>query len=339
MKAIGLYQYLPIENEKSLVDVQIDVQEPKGRDLLVAVRALSVNPVDAKVRTSQGKTESQPRILGWDAAGEVVAIGENVTHYSVGDRVFYAGDITRPGSNCEYQLVDERIVGLAPKQLDYPEAAALPLTGITAWEALFERLAVSPEGKDEGKSILIIGGAGGVGSMAIQLANRVAKLNVIATASRPESIAWVSKLRAKHVINHRNALDEELNAINITQVDYILCLNNTDQHWKAMANAIAPQGRICSIVETSSPVDLGLLKTKSVAFIWEFMFSRSMFQTPDMIEQQRLLNAIASYIDRGEIITTMKQEIRPINAANLRKAHAMIEQGDTIGKIVLADWE
>jgi len=339
MKAIGLYEYLPIENEQSLVDVEIDMYVPKGRDLLVAVRALSVNPVDTKVRTSKSETELQPRILGWDAAGEVVAIGEDVVHYSVGDRVFYAGDITRPGSNSEYQLVDERIVGRAPEKLDYSEAAALPLTGITAWEALFERLAISPEGKDKGKSILIIGGAGGVGSIAIQLASHVGKLNVVATASRTESIAWVSKLGAKHVINHHNALDEELKAINILQVDYILCLNNTSQHWKAMANAIAPQGRICSIVETSSPVDLGLLKSKSVTFVWEFMFSRSMFQTPDMIEQQRLLNKIASYIDQGHIITTAKHKISPINAVNLRKAHSMLERGDTIGKVVLADWE
>ncbi len=275
---------------------------------------------------------------GWDAAGEVIAVGDQVEHYEIGDRVFYAGDITRPGSNSEYQLVDERIVGRAPRQLDYAEAAALPLTSITAWEALFDRLGISPDGDDADKSILIVGGAGGVGSIAIQLATRVAKLHVIATASRPESREWVKKLGANQVVNHRNPLDEELKAIDVPQVDYILCLNNTDQHWKAMANAVAPQGRICSIVETAEPVDLDLLKSKSATFVWEFMFTRSMYQTPDMIEQQRLLNAIAERIDQGDIVTTASNVIRPINAANLRRAHALVEQGDAVGKVVLADW-
>lgn len=338
MKAVGLYQYLPIENEQSLIDVQMDRPHPTGTDLLVKVRAISVNPVDTKVRAPNDQTETTPRVLGWDAAGEIIEVGAKVESFAVGDQVFYAGDITRPGSNSEYQLVDERIVGKMPATLNFADAAALPLTGITAWEGLFERLRVSPRGDDAGRSILIIGGAGGVGSIAVQLAKQLGKLNVIATASRPESIAWSKKLGADQVVNHRNALDAELTTIDLPQVDYILCLNNTTQHWVAMANAIAPQGRICSIVETPEPVNLDLLKSKSAAFIWEFMFTRSMYQTPDMIEQQRLLNGIADLVDNGKLVTTTNNVIRPINAHNLRKAHALVEQGNTIGKVVLADW-
>jgi zinc-binding alcohol dehydrogenase family protein len=339
MKAVGLTHYLPIENEQSLIDVSIEQPKASSRDLLVAVKAISVNPVDTKVRAPNEQVEKQPRILGWDAAGEVIAVGEDVEQYKVGDRVYYAGDITRPGSNSEYQLVDERIVGHAPKNLDFAEAAALPLTGITAWEALFERLGISKNGEDAGKSILIIGGAGGVGSIAIQLAHKVAKLKVIATASRKETVDWSKKMGADFIVNHRNAIDEELKAINRPQIDFILCLNSTTQHWTAMANAIAPQGGICSIVETAKPVGLDLLKSKSVSFSWEFMFTRSMYQTPDMIEQQHLLNTITNYLDKGELVTTMNQLFRPINAANLRKVHALVEQGNSIGKFVLADWE
>ena len=339
MKAVGLYQYLPIENEQSLVDIQIEQPQPTGKDLLVHVQAIAVNPVDYKVRAPKDDVEITPRILGWDAAGEVMAVGSEVEHFAVGDQVFYAGDITRPGSNSEYQLVDERIVGKKPTSLTFAEAAALPLTSITAWEALFERLSISPGGNDAGKSILIIGGAGGVGSIAIQLAKQLSKLTVIATASSPKSIAWVKKLGADRVVNHRNALDEELTAIGMPEIDYILCLNSTAQHWSAMANAIGPQGRICSIVETPDPVNLDMLKSKSATFVWEFMFTRSMYQTPDMIEQQRLLASIAKLIDEGQLVTTVNEVIRPINAKNLRKAHAMVEQGNTIGKVVLADWE
>ncbi|GJL56450.1 MAG: NADPH:quinone reductase [Nitrospirales bacterium] len=338
MKAVGLYRYLPIENEQSLVDVQIDQPLPTGRDLQVQVQAISVNPVDYKVRAPRDEIEATPRILGWDAAGEVTAVGSKVKHFAVGDQVYYAGDITRPGSNSEYQLVDERIVAKKPTSLAFPEAAALPLTSITAWEGLFERLGISSRGENAGQSILIIGGAGGVGSIAIQLAKQLAKLNVIATASRLESITWVKKLGADQVVNHRNALDQELSAISIQQVDYIFCLNDTMQHWPAMTNAIAPQGRICSIVETPEPVDLDLLKSKSATFVWEFMFTRSMYQTPDMIEQQRLLTSIATLIDDGLLVTTLNEVIRPINANNLRKAHAMLEQGRSTGKVVLADW-
>ncbi len=337
MKAIGLYKYLPIEDKNSLQDLNLEKPEVSGHDLLVEVKAISVNPVDTKVRAPKDKVEIEPKILGWDASGIVVAIGSEVEHYSVGEKVYYAGDITRQGSNSEFQIIDERIVGKKPESLSFAEAAALPLTSITAWEALFNRLGIYQQGDDAGKSILIIGGAGGVGSIAIQLARKVAKLNVIATASRDESRDWCLKLGANTVINHRNALDKELATVGIPHVDYIFCLNNTDQHWSAMAEAIKPQGKICSIVEATT-VDLGLLKSKSVSFVWEFMFTRSMYQTPDMIEQQRLLNTIADLVNEGELVTTIGKLIQPINAENLRKAHAMIEQGNAIGKIVLADW-
>jgi zinc-binding alcohol dehydrogenase family protein len=339
MKAVGLYRYLPIDDEQSLVDVDIDKPVAIGKDLLVAVKAIAVNPVDTKLRAPKDQVEQSPRILGWDAAGDVVAVGNQVQHYKVGDQVYYAGDITRPGSYSEYQLVDERLVGHMPVSSDYVKAAAIPLTGITAWEALFDRLGLSSAGNDIGKTILIIGAAGGVGSIAIQLASKVAKLKVIATASRDESRKWCLKLGADSVINHHLSLTQELATQHIKQVDYILCLNNTDQHWKAMVEIIEPQGGICSIVETSAPVELNDLKSKSATFSWEFMFTRSMYKTSDMIEQQNLLNAIAELINKDQLVTTVNRVMKPINAENLRKAHAMIEQGSAIGKTVLADWE
>lgn len=338
MKAVGLYEYLPIEENNSLLDIDVPKPEVSGRDLLVAVKAISVNPVDTKVRAPKDRVETAPRILGWDAAGEVIAVGSEVKNFAVGDEVFYAGDITRAGSNSEYHLVDERIVGKKPHTLSFPEAAALPLTTITAWEVLFDRLEISPKGKEAGKSILIIGGAGGVGSIAIQLASRLAKLYVIATASRDESRDWCLSLGADQVVDHRNPIDQELSGVGISSVDYIFCLNSTGHHWPAMAEAIKPQGRICSIVETSD-VDLNLLKSKSATFVWEFMFTRSMYQTPDMIKQQELLDKISNLVDQGELNTTVTKTIRPINAENIRKAHALIEQGHTMGKVVLTDWD
>ena len=341
MKAVGLHQYLPIDKEEALVDLNIDRPEPGPRDLLVAVKAIAVNPVDTKVRAPKENPiiETTPKILGWDAAGEVVAVGSDVEHYKVGDRVFYAGDITRAGCNSEYQLVDERIVGNMPRTQDFPASAALPLTSLTAWEALFERLGISPTGDDAGKSILIIGGAGGVGSIAIQLARNLGNLKVIATASRTKSSMWIKQMGAQHVVNHRNPVDEELKDIGIDAVDFILCLNNTDQHFPAMANAIKPQGKICTIVENAAPLEIGLLKAKSATFVWEFMFTRSMFKTEDMVRQQEILNRIAELIDQEELITTVGDTIEPINAANLRLAHQQLEGGRTIGKIVLAGWE
>jgi zinc-binding alcohol dehydrogenase family protein len=338
MKAVGIRQYLPISDEASLLDLDIPKPSARGRDLLVAVEAIAVNPVDTKVRAPKDKVEDPPRILGWDAAGVVEAVGPDVTLFSPGDEVFYAGSITRPGSNSEFQIVDERIVGLKPSTKTFAEAAALPLTSITAWEALFDRFEVSTDGEDAGKKLLIIGGAGGVGSIAIQLAKQVAGLEVIATASRDESTKWCLELGAHHVVNHRESIPGQLRALGIDAVEYVLCLNSTDQHWAAMAECVAPQGHICSIVETAAPVDLGVLMRKSASFSWELMFTRPMFGTPDMIEQHQLLNEISTLVDSGRIRTTVTDVLRPISAANLRAAHARIEGGRTVGKIVLEGW-
>lgn len=337
MKAIALTHYLPINNPQSLQDVELPMPELQARDLLVRVSAIAVNPVDTKVRKPKDKVEPVPKVLGWDATGEVVDVGAQVTKFKVGDMVYYSGDITRQGCNAEYQAIDERIVAQRPSTLSSEQAAALPLTAITAWEALFDRLGIAEEAsKNQAKSLLIIGGAGGVGSIAIQLAKVVAGLQVIATASRPETAAWVKSLGADVVVNHHNLLTE-MTALNI-QPDYILCNNDTDGYFETMAKLIKPQGKICSIVETTQPINLDLLKTKSATFVWEFMFTRSMFQTQDMAMQGEILAKIVQLIDNGSIKTTLNQVLSPINAENLRKAHAQIEAGNTIGKIVLSGW-
>ncbi|MFC5652484.1 zinc-binding alcohol dehydrogenase family protein [Paenibacillus solisilvae] len=339
MKAIGLHRYLPIDHSESLLDVELEIPAAQGRDLLVEVKAISVNPVDVKVRAPKERTEQSPRVLGWDAAGIVTSVGEGVTLFQPGDEVYYAGSITRPGGNSQYHLVDERIAGKKPKTLDFAEAAALPLTTITAWESLFDRLGVPHSAEqNSGRSILIIGAAGGVGSIALQLAH-AAGLTVIGTASRPASSEWAKQLGAAHIINHHEPFAPQLKAIGHANVEYILCLNQTAQHWENMAEAIAPQGKICSIVETSEPLNLTLLKNKSASFAWEFMFTRSMYETADMAEQHLLLDQLADRIDAGKLRTTITHRLSPINAATLRKAHAMIETGSTIGKIVLENWE
>ncbi|HLZ62367.1 MAG TPA: zinc-binding alcohol dehydrogenase family protein [Ktedonosporobacter sp.] len=335
MKAIGLYRYLPIDEPESLIDLEVEKPAPTGHDLLVNVKAISVNPVDVKRRAPKAQTEKMARILGWDAAGVVEAVGPECTLFKPGDAVYYAGDITRPGSNSEYHLVDERIVGRKPTRLDFAGAAALPLTTLTAWEALFDRLGISQEPEqNRGKSIMIIGAAGGVGSIATQLAG-IAGLTVIGTASRPESIQWAKDHGADYVISHREPFATQLKQIGFETVNYILCLNSTARHWNEMVEVITPQGKICSIVELEGPVDLSELQRKSVTFVWEFMFTRSMYQTTDMTEQHRLLNAVADLVDAGKIQTTLTRSFAPITAANLRKAHALVEQGDMIGKVVL----
>ncbi|MDR5757263.1 zinc-binding alcohol dehydrogenase family protein [Caballeronia sp. LZ035] len=335
MKAIGLTRYLPISDPQSLVDIELEQPTPTGRDLLVKIEAIAVNPVDTKVRAPKDKVESAPRVLGWDAAGVVAAVGPEATLFKVGDPVYYAGDITRPGANSEFHLIDERIVGAKPASLDFSCAAALPLTTITAWEALFDRLGVSAEGKDAGKSVLIVGGAGGVGSIGIQLARRVAKLKVIATASRPESAKWAQELGADHIVDHFGDIPAQMKQIGFPQVDYVLIFNDTDKHFPAAAEVVKPQGGICTIVENARPLPVELLKAKSAAFHWEFMFTRAMFNTPDMIEQHKLLSEVARLIDAGTLRTTIGRDLGPINAANLREAHRLLEEGRTVGKLVL----
>jgi zinc-binding alcohol dehydrogenase family protein len=335
MKAVGLYKYLPIEHPESLIDAVLEKPVPTGKDLLIKVKAISVNPVDSKVRSPKDQVESELKVLGWDVAGVVEQVGPDSTMFKPGDEVFYAGSIVRPGGNSEFHLIDERIVGVKPSSVDFAQAAALPLTSITAWEGLFDRLGVSMDSsRNAGKSILIVGAAGGVGSIAVQLA-KYAGLTVIGTASRPESAEWVKDLGADYVINHFEPFVPQLKALGIDQTDYIFCLNSTEKHWQNMAEAIAPQGKICSIVETDETLNLTLLMNKSATFVWEFMFTRSMFQTADMIEQHKLLNEVARLVDQGVIRTTAAQKLAPINAENLRKAHAMLETGRTVGKVVL----
>jgi NADPH2:quinone reductase len=337
MRAVALTRYLPISNPEALVDIELTAPAPGPRDLLVRVHAIAVNPVDVKVRSPKPRVEAAPRVLGWDAAGVVEAVGSEVTLFRPGDAVYYAGDITRPGSNQELQLVDERIVGPKPARLDMAEAAALPLTSITAYEALADRLGFDLGGGSAGQSLLVIGGAGGVGSIAIQLAKR-AGLRVFATASRPESAAWVTGLGADAVVDHTKDLRAELDRIGAGEVDAVAIFNDTDRHFAALPALVRPQGRVVSIVETKAPVDLGTLMSKSITFAWELMFTRPMHRTPDMIEQHRLLTRIAAWIDAGELRTTLTDRRGPISAETLRGAHAAIETGRAIGKIAIEGW-
>jgi zinc-binding alcohol dehydrogenase family protein len=342
MKAIGLTHYLPVTDEYCLKDITLPLPHPNGQDLLIKVEAISVNPVDTKVRAPKDLVEDKARILGWDAYGTVVSVGDEVSLFSPGQKVFYAGDISRSGCNSEFHLVNERIVGHAPEKLTPEQAAAIPLTALTAWEALFSRLNIDLEGTLPGdssqKSILIIGGAGGVGSIACQLASNLAGLTVIATASRPESTTWCKDMGADYVVNHHDLMSD-MQTLSIKTVDYILCCNDTDMHFDSMAELIAPQGHICSIVDNTQPLALNKLKTKSASFSWEFMFTRALFNTDDMIEQHHILNEVARLLDEGILKTTLKEVLSPINAKNLRTAHAKLEQGSMIGKLVLSNWD
>ena len=343
MKAIGFYQYLPVENPECLVEVDLPDPTPSDRDLLVGVKAVSVNPVDTKVRMRQEGILTDPRIPGWDAAGVVEAVGSRVSLFKEGDEVYYAGDITRPGCDSQYHLVDERIVGRKPAALSFEEAAAMPLTTITAWEALFDRMYVqgSSLANQNRQTVLIIGGAGGVGSIAIQLAKKKAGLDVIATASREDSADWCRKLGADEIINHHEPFAEEFKRIGADEVDYILCFNSTEMHIQNMADVIRPQGKICTIVETkdSRPVNINLFQGKSVGFMWELMFTRSMFKTPDMQAQHDLLNEAGRMLDEGQLKTTMTENYGPLTAENLRLAHGRIESGSMVGKLVLSGME
>lgn len=337
MKAIGFYRSLPITDPESLLDLELEKPTPQGRDLLVKVQAISVNPVDVKVRASKPQAEHAAHVIGWDAAGIVEAVGPDCTLFQPDDHVYYAGDLTRPGTNSEYHLVDERIVGRKPVRLDFAEAAALPLTTLTAWEAIFDRLGISkhPE-HNQGKRILIIGAAGGVGSMATQLA-KWAGLTVIGTASRPQSQQWARGHGADYVIDYRQSFVAQLESLDIVTVDFILCLNSAglSKRWKDILQVITPQGKICNIDELDEEVDLVALKSKSVTYVWEFMFTRSMYQTVDMIEQHYLLNMVADLVDAGKIQTTLTKRLSPITAANVCKAHELVEKGTMIGKVVL----
>ncbi|OOG62762.1 NADPH:quinone reductase [Rhodanobacter sp. B04] len=338
MKAVALTRYLPVDNPESLVDVELPKPVAGVHDLLVRVAAVSVNPVDTKIRSPKPQVEAQPKVLGYDAAGTVEAIGTDVTGFKPGDRVYYAGDVTRPGSNAEYQVVDARLVGHAPQSLDLADAAALPLTAITAWELLFQRMPFDSEHGGEGKSLLVIGGAGGVGSIAIQLARR-AGFTVIATASRPETIAWCRTMGAQHVINHREPLAPQLAALGFTQIDAAINLADTSRYWEPLGELLAPQGHVGLIVEPSGALKIGdPYKAKCIGIHWEMMFARPRFKTADQAEQGRILERIAVLIDAGELRGTRTETLSPINATNLREAHRRLESGTTIGKLALAGW-
>ena len=335
MKAVGLYRYLPVEDPESLLDLDLERPTPGPRDLLVRVEAVSVNPVDTKQRAPRDRTETEPRVLGWDAAGVVEEIGSAVTLFRPGDEVYYAGSITRLGSNAEYHIVDERIVGHKPRTLDFAEAAALPLTSLTAWEGLFDRLHLTAEPSASAHAtILILNAAGGVGSVATQLA-RHAGLTVIGTASRDVSAAWAREHGATHVVDHHQPLVPQLRKLGHEIVDAIFCLTSVEPYWSAFAELIAPQGAICGIVGTSKPLRLGGMQYKSATFTWEYMFTRAMFETPDMVRQHEILTRLAALVDEGIINTTLNERLAPINAANLRWAHAKLESGTAVGKIVL----
>ncbi|HKX40502.1 MAG TPA: zinc-binding alcohol dehydrogenase family protein [Burkholderiaceae bacterium] len=333
MKAVAYRRSLPITEAESLLDITAtDPAPPHGHDLRVRVQAVSVNPVDTKVRRSSAPPEGEAKILGWDAAGIVESVGDQVTTFKPGDRVWYAGDITRPGSNAELQRVDARIVGRMPATLDFAAAAALPLTAITAWELLFDRLAVGP---DTDGALLIVGAAGGVGSILTQLARQLTKLTVIGTASRPNTRAWVEQLGAHHVVDHRQPLAAELRRIGIPAVTHVAGLTQTESHYAELVEALAPQGRLGLIDDLANGIDVRALKPKSLSLHWESMFTRSRFQTPDMAAQGALLDRIATLVDEGRLRSTLGENFGRINAANLRRAHALIESGAAQGKVVL----
>ncbi|WP_313166421.1 zinc-binding alcohol dehydrogenase family protein [Massilia oculi] len=335
MKAIVYTQHgLPIDDPQALVDTELPMPLAGPHDLLVEVRAVSVNPVDTKIRL--GSAVSEPRVLGWDASGIVRAVGASVTLFAPGDEVFYAGSIVRPGSNSQFQAVDERIVGRKPANLGFAEAAALPLTSITAWELLFDRLRV-PEGGGEGKSLLIIGAGGGVGSILTQLARRLTKLTVIGSASRDATREWVTRLGAHHTVDHTRRMQPQLEELGLANVDIVISLTHTDRHYQDIIEALAPQGQL-ALIDDPATLDAVPLKRKSISLHWELMFTRSMFETADMVRQHELLNRVAAMIEDGTLSTTLGEHFGAINAANLRRAHALIESNRAIGKIVLENF-
>lgn len=332
MKAIAFTEHgLPINDPRSLQDVNIAAPMPGPRDLLVEVEAVAVNPVDTKVRS--GSFAKEPKILGWDAAGTVREVGADVSLFKPGDKVYYAGSLTRAGSYSELQVVDERIVGHRPQSLSAAHAAALPLTSITAWELLFDRLGVS-EGGSHGDVLLVVGAAGGVGSMLVQLAHELTGMTVIGTASRPETVDWVKRMGADHVIDHRQPMLAQLQVLGIGEVSYVASLTHTEEHLAQLIEVLRPQGRL-GVIDDPHSLDVMPLKLKSLSLHWELMFTRSLFETPDMINQHHLLNRIAQLIDQGILQTTLGEHFGVINAANMRRAHALVESNKARGKIVL----
>lgn len=334
MKAIGYRKSLPIDHPLALEDFEMAAPEPRPTDIVVRVKAVSVNPVDTKIRARRAPVEGKPEVLGWDAVGIVESVGPGASRFKIGDRVYYAGAIDRPGTNSELHAVDERIVSRAPQSLNDEQAAALPLTSITAYELLFDRLRI-PKNGGAGQTLLVIGGGGGVGSMLIQLARQLTQLRVVATASRPDTQQWCFDLGAQSVIDHSKSITNQLEATGFGQVDFVAALTQTQQHYDQIVESLKPQGHL-AVIDDPDGLDVKKLKPKSLCLHWEFMFTRSLFQTPDMAEQGKLLAEIASLVDTGRIRTTVNANFGSINAENLRRAHALIESGKARGKIVLA---
>jgi len=324
MQAIGF-------NGIDFIEFEKEVDSPSAHDLLVEIRAISINPIDAKVKQTVAK-DGPLKILGYDAAGVVISVGDQTSIFKVGDEVFYAGDMTRDGSNATHQLVDERLVGRKPSSLSYGQAAALPLTSVTAWESLFDRLKITKT--DHDKTLLLIGAAGGVGSMALQFAKQVVGINVIATASRAESSDWCKQMGADVVIDHHDLVGQFKDS-NLDAPDFILCMGNPDEYFETMAELIAPQGGICLLANAGKDYNINLLKAKSITLVWEMMFTRSMFTTKDIIKQHELLNEVASLVDCGKVVTTVTRQLSPINLENIIEAHRIIEKREMIGKLVI----
>jgi zinc-binding alcohol dehydrogenase family protein len=337
MKAVGYKKSLPIGEADALIDFETAKPEPKGKDIRITVKAISANPVDYKVRKRAAPPEGEFKILGFDAAGVVDAVGPEVTLFKPGDEVFYAGSILRQGTNSEFHLVDERIVGKKPKTLSFVQAAALPLTSITAWELLFDRLGAIPGKSADPRTLLIVGGAGGVGSILIQLARRLTGLTVVATATRPESQKWCLDLGAHAVIDHAQPMKEQIEGLKLPPVGLVASLTYTEQHYKAIAEFLAPQGKF-GLIDDPPEFTISAFKGKSISIHWESMFTRSSFQTSDMIGQRNLLNEVADLVDKGVVKTTLAENFGTINAANLKRAHALLESGLSRGKIVMEGW-
>ncbi len=336
MRAVGFNRNQPITSDTALVDIDLPMPEPQNRDLLVEIRAVSVNPVDTKTRKNAVVEPGQYKVLGYDAAGVVKAVGPGVKLFKPGDEVYYAGAINRQGTNAEFHLVDERIAGPKPQTLSFEEAAALPLTAITAYEALFHRMKVQDKVPGAWNAVLLIGAAGGVGSIAIQLLRELSDVTVIATASRPETQAWVRELGAHHVIDHSRPLAPQIAEMAIGQPGFVFSITQTDKHLPDVLELIAPQGRFSLIDDSAEVIDLRPFKRKCLSVHWEMMFARAVFQTADMIEQYKLLTHVSELVDAGRIRTTLSDVLGPINAENLKKAHALIEGGTTRGKLVLS---
>ena len=331
MKAIGCQKTFATEYINTLVDIELPMPIATGHDLLVEIKAIAVNPIDYKVRKTQ-TNEDEHRVLGWDAAGIVKKVGDKVSLFKLGDEVWYAGDLMRSGCNSEFQLVDERIVGLKPKSLSFEQAAALPLTGLIAWELLFDRLKI-PQNKKA--SLLITGAAGGVGSILVQLARQLTALTIIGTASRENSQAWIKNNGAQYVINHSQPLQQQLINLGINEVDYVISLTHSDQHAEDLVSCLKPQAKFALIDEPMN-IDIKLFKRKSLSLHWEMMFTRSLYATEDMIKQHKILNQIADLVDEGTLRTTLNENFGTINANNLNRAHKLLETGQALGKIVLS---